>query len=80
MTPVLNTRVCNQEVSMAIVVFLAGGFIGMITAVASMLVFGLGLGSAFALYMTIGVVFPFIALVQLQSERRKKILLARAEV
>lgn len=65
---------------MAIVVFLAGGFIGMISAVASMLVFGLGLGSAFALYMTIGVVFPFIALVQLQSERRKKTLLARAEV
>lgn len=80
MTPVLNTRVCNLEVSMAIVVFLAGSFIGMITAVASMLVFGLGLGSAFALFMTIGVVFPFIALVQLQSKRRKKILLAGAEV
>ena len=65
---------------MAFIIFLGGGFLGLLTAVLSMLTLGFSVGMAFALYLTMGVVLPFIALVQMQYERRRKIILGRFEI
>ena len=64
---------------MAIIVFLAGGFVGLLAAVVSMLAFDLAIGPAFAIYLSIGIALPFYILVQMNTQRRRQMQVSRVE-
>ncbi len=55
---------------MAIVLFLVSSFLGLMSAVASMVFFGTDVVPATALYLSIGIVVPLVTIMSGQAERR----------